>query len=150
MQWRFKRREMNINGANPITYSDAEARNGRILVVDSDEVFVDMVRAHFAGNGFAVDSCDTSDILYSTELDLYRLLIIDLGIDDNNGLSVIAQIKQSEATYDIPVIACSTRMSPTTIINALNNGADDYLLKPVSLRELLARANSLLRRHRAI
>lgn len=41
-------------------------------------------------------------------------------------------------------------MSPTTIINALNNGADDYLLKPVSLRELLARANSLLRRHRSL
>ncbi len=115
-------------------------------MVDSDEAVVEMVRAHFALSGFAVDSCDTSDSLYDTELDGYRLFIIDLGIDDNGGLSVIAQIKQSDDTRDIPVIACSTRMSPTTIINALNNGADDYLLKPFSLRELLARANSLLRR----
>lgn len=138
---------MNIIGANSIKYAETEGSNGRILVVDPDEAVVEMVRAHFALNGFAVDSCDSSDVLYNTELEVYKLLIIDLGIDDNNGLSVIAQIKQSEATFDIPVIACSTRMSPTTIINALNNGADDYLLKPFSLRELLARANSLLRRH---
>lgn len=139
---------MNINGANSVKYSAGEAGKGRILVVDPDEAVVELVRTHFALNGFAVDSCDSSDVLYNTELDQYRLLIIDLGIDDNNGLGVIAQIKQSEDTLDIPVIACSTRMSPTTIINALNNGADDYLLKPFSLRELLARANSLLRRHR--
>lgn len=138
---------MNLNGANSITISDYPAENGRILVVDPDEAVVEMVRAHFSLNGFAVDSCDSSDVLFNTELEQYRLLIIDLGIDDNNGLSVISQIKQSENTFDIPVIACSTRMSPTTIINALNNGADDYLLKPFSLRELLARANSLLRRH---
>lgn len=136
---------MNTDGVHP-----KSCPNGRILVVDSDEAFVDMVRAQFAGNGFAVDCCDSSEELYNTELEQYKLLIIDLGIDDNSGLGVIAQIKQSEATYDIPVIACSTRMSPTTIINALNNGADDYLLKPVSLRELLARANSLLRRHRSL
>ena len=139
---------MSTNGANSIRYSQGEAANGRILVVDPDQAVVEMVRAHFARNGFAVDSCDSSDVLYNTELDQYRLLIIDLGIDDNNGLGVIAQIKQSDSTLDIPVIACSTRMSPTTIINALNNGADDYLLKPFSLRELMARANSLLRRWR--
>lgn len=139
-------RPMSINGANSIKYSEAEGPSGRILVVDPDEAVVEMVRAHFALNGFAVDSCDTSDALYNAELDEYRLFIIDLGIDDNGGLSVISQIKQSDNTCDIPVIACSTRISPTTIINALNNGADDYLLKPFSLRELLARANSLLRR----
>lgn len=138
---------MNFNGAHPVKYSETGAGSGRILVVDPDEAVVEMVRAHFAVHGFAVDSCDSSDALYNTELEQYSLLIIDLCIDDNNGLGVIAQIKQSEDTAVIPVIACSTRMSPTTIINALNNGADDYLLKPFSLRELLARANSLLRRH---
>lgn len=138
---------MNFYGENSIFYSDAEAPQGRIFIVDPDDAVVEMVRSHFVAAGFAVDSCKSSDALFNLELDDYCLMIIDLGVDDNSGLSVIAQIKQSENTFDIPVIACSTRMSPTTIINALNNGADDYLIKPFSVRELMARANSLLRRH---
>lgn len=76
---------MNTDGVHP-----KSCPNGRILVVDSDEAFVDMVRAQFAGNGFAVDCCDSSEELYNTELEQYKLLIIDLGIDDNSGLGVIA------------------------------------------------------------
>lgn len=105
-----------------------------------------MVHTHFQAEGYRVDSCHTIDGLFSLELADYDLLIIDLDIENNAGIDIVEQVKQRRDTVHLGVIACSVKMAPTTIINALSAGADDYLLKPFSIRELLARANSVLRR----
>lgn len=122
-------------------------QRGRILVVDNDRNVSDLIRAHFRTEGYVVDTCCTVTDLYSIDIAQYALMIIDLNIDDNTGLSIVEQVKQRRDTADVGVITCSVNMSPNTIINALNAGADDYLIKPFSLRELMARARSVLRRH---
>lgn len=138
---------VNLNMTSPSPGpSDQSASPGRILVVDADEHISTTIKTQFAPEGFEVDWCNTSEELYNIDVDLYRLVVVDLEIEDNQGISLIEQVKQTSDRDNIPVIACSRRMTPSTIVAALNAGADDYVLKPFSLRELMARVHAVLRR----
>lgn len=126
--------------------ADTQAR--RVLVADEDEVTCEVIREQFTPAGFHVDVCTSFEGLFNMDLESYALIIVDLEISGGQGLLVIDQLKQAFPTADTGIIAASVRMSPQTIIDALNAGADDYLLKPFSIRELMARTKSILRRRR--
>lgn len=93
-----------------------------------------------------MECCLTGDETYNIDLSQYKVILLDLSIDDNSGLGLVEQIKQIYDPGEVAVIAYSIKMSPETIIQALNAGADDYLIKPFSIRELKARVKSVLRR----
>lgn len=122
------------------------AAPGRILVVDADEQISTTIKTQFAPEGFEVDWCGSSAELYNIDVDLYSLVVVDIEIEENHGISLIEQLKQTSGRDNMPVIACSRRMSPSIVVAALNAGADDYVLKPFSLRELMARVHAVLRR----
>lgn len=122
------------------------AAPGRILVVDADEQISTTIKTQFAPEGFEVDWCGSSAELYNIDVDLYSLVVVDIEIEENQGISLIEQLKQTSGRDNMPVIACSRRMSPSIVVAALNVGADDYVLKPFSLRELMARVHAVLRR----
>lgn len=128
-------------------YNAQEANNApRLLVVDSDVSVVEMIRENFAEDGFMVDVCTSGDDTFNLDLTEYGVVLLDLAIDNNTGLNYVEQIKQIYDPSEVAVIAYSAQMSPQTIIRALNSGADDYLIKPFSIREMKARVHSVLRR----
>lgn len=119
----------------------------KILVVDNDASTAELIRDNMAPDGFIVDAVSADDNSFSINLAQYKLVFINLGEETESGLTLLEQIKQLDDGKNTAVIAYSVRMGPDTIIGALSAGADDYLIKPFSVREMRVRINSVLRRH---
>ena len=118
-----------------------------ILVVDDDLDLVDVVRTALEREGFAVDDAnDGASALDKIAGDAPELVVLDLGLPKVRGLDVLRQVRADTA---VPVIVLSGRSEEADRIIGLELGADDYVVKPFSPRELVARVRSVLRRSRA-
>jgi DNA-binding response OmpR family regulator len=118
-----------------------------ILVVDDDVDLVDLVRSALEREGFAVDeACDGEAALVKIAGDAPELIVLDLGLPKVRGLDVLRQVRTDNS---VPVIVLSGLADETDRILGLELGADDYVVKPFSPRELVARVRSVLRRTRA-
>jgi DNA-binding response OmpR family regulator len=120
------------------------SRARHIVVVDDEAAARDMVGDYLRMHGFAVSLCDGGASLRA-EIAKQRpdLIVLDLNMPQEDGLSIIRDLKQKS---DIPVIMLTATASPIDRVVGLELGADDYLAKPCELRELLARVRSVLRR----
>ncbi len=118
-----------------------------ILVVDDDTDLVDVVRTALEREGFAVDDAsDGATALDKIADDAPELVVLDLGLPKVRGLDVLRQVRADTA---VPVIVLSGRSDEADRIIGLELGADDYVVKPFSPRELVARVRSVLRRSRS-
>ena len=117
-----------------------------ILVVDDDLDLVDIVRTALEREGFAVDDAsDGATALDKIADDSPELVVLDLGLPKVRGLDVLRQVRTDNA---VPVIVLSGHSEEADRIIGLELGADDYVVKPFSPRELVARVRSVLRRSR--
>jgi len=117
-----------------------------ILVVDDDLDLVDVVRTALEREGFAVDDAgDGESALTKIAGDTPELVVLDLGLPKVRGLEVLRQVRVDNP---VPVIVLSGRSDEADRIVGLELGADDYVVKPFSPRELVARVRSVLRRSR--
>jgi heavy metal response regulator len=117
----------------------------RILVVEDEKRIADFLSRGLESAGYAVDVAKTGnaavDIVHATE---YDLIILDLGLPDTDGLTVLQKIRNRKIIP--PVLILSARDSVDDRVKGLEQGADDYLVKPFAFVELLARVRVLLRR----
>lgn len=116
----------------------------RVLVVDDNEAIQKLVSVNLQIRGYAVTVAGSGEEALSLfTADTYDLLILDLVLPGLGGIEVCAQIRQQS---DVPVIVLSAREDEELKVRALDAGADDYVTKPFSQEELLARVRAVMRR----
>ncbi len=114
------------------------------MLVDDENALVDTVRAYFEAENFTVDHAgDGEAALVLAAKTSYDLVLLDLNLPKLSGIEVFKQLRARSA---IPVIMITTRGDEIDRIVGLELGADDYVAKPFSTRELVARAKTVLRR----
>ena len=121
----------------------------RILIIDDDTRLTAMLAEYLAAAGFKVEAHPTArDGLAALRRQASDVLILDLMLPDADGFDVCRQIRAlPDASAAIPILMLTARGEETDRVVGLEIGADDYLAKPFSTRELLARLRALLRRH---
>lgn len=118
----------------------------RILVVDDERQITRMLRTSLERSGYAVTVAENGlDAFNKFEHDPHDLVVTDLVMPELNGLELTQALRR---ITDTPIIVLSVRDSDTMKVTALDEGADDFLTKPFSMPELLARVRAQLRRHR--
>lgn len=118
----------------------------RLLLVEDDPLLGDGLQAGLRLNGYTVDWLqDASAAEAALGSENYELMVLDLGLPDRSGLSVLKNLRQRG--NQLPVLILTARDSVEDRVLGLDSGADDYLLKPCDLGELTARLRALLRRH---
>jgi two-component system, OmpR family, phosphate regulon response regulator PhoB len=120
-----------------------------ILVVEDEAPLVTLLRYNLEGAGFEVaDAPDGEEALVSISERKPDLILLDWMLPLVSGLEVCRQIRRRPETRDIPIIMLTARGEEEDRIRGLDNGADDYITKPFSPSELLARVRAILRRTR--
>ncbi len=118
----------------------------KILLVEDNDKLRSMIAAHLRGHGFVVDPAETgAEALRAARAMSYSAMILDLGLPDMDGLEVLRSVR-AEARWDLPTLILTARDRVEDRIAGLDEGADDYILKPFDVLELEARLRAVLRR----
>ena len=121
----------------------------KILVIDDEEHILELLKFHLELSGF--DVCVSTEANQTIELigrEKPDLLLLDWMLPKISGIDILKKIRQDEDIYDLPVIMLTAKNMEDDKIQGLNVGADDYITKPFSIKELMARINTVLRRYR--
>lgn len=120
---------------------------GHILIVDDDTNITELLRVNFSSMRYSVEVIDRASEVDRAAQGHTRLVIVDAMQQDYTGMDLIRDFKDDPRTEQIAIILYSSFRGESMVIEALDAGADDYLVKPFSLREMIARVKSVLRRH---
>lgn len=117
----------------------------RVLLVEDNNELGALTRAGIEAAGFSVDVLRTgADAAEALTAMTYDALVLDLGLPDMNGLDLLRELRADGRT--LPVLILTARDGIGDRVKGLNTGADDYLLKPFAMEELVARLHAILRR----
>lgn len=120
-----------------------------VLVVDDDNNITELIRLGLKYEGFQVESSETgADGLVAAQRLNPALVILDILLPDLDGLEVCSRLRSNPTTRDIPILMLTSKDDVQDRVTGLQQGADDYLVKPFNFDELVARIRAILRRAR--
>jgi len=118
----------------------------RILVIDDEESVCEILKYNLEKEGYEVDAAYSAEEAFEEDLSKYNLFIVDIMMGELSGFDFAKRIRNVTATENTPIIFCSALNEEDEKVMGLNIGADDYVTKPFSIGEVLARVRSVLRR----
>ncbi len=121
-------------------------KNVKILVVDDEETLCETVQLKLELEGYDVDVAYSAEEALQLDLTQYGVILLDVMMGDISGFEMARRMRANPATAKVPIIFCTARDSEDDMVSGLHLGADDYIPKPYSLRNVLARVESVLRR----
>lgn len=118
----------------------------RILIVDDEETLCEVLKLNLENEGYDVDTAFSAEQALGYNLKDYSLILLDIMMGEISGIKMAKMLKADVATADIPIIFCTARDTEDDMVMGLNLGADDYIMKPYTVRNVVARVKSVLRR----
>lgn len=129
------------------TSVDPKRPGGRVALIEDDADLSFTIRLNLERDGYAVSSyANGHEGLLAVQHTPFDFLILDLNLTDLDGFTICRELRRTPATSSLPILMLTARSSEQDRIMGLELGADDYLTKPFSVRELLARVHAILRR----
>ena len=118
----------------------------RILIVDDEETLCEVLKLNLENEGYDVDIAFSAEQALTLDLKQYSLILLDIMMGEISGVKMAKMLKADVLTADIPIIFCTARDTEDDMVMGLNLGADDYIMKPYTIRNVIARVKSVLRR----
>lgn len=118
----------------------------RILIVDDEETLCEVLKLNLENEGYDVDTALSAEDALKMDIRQYSLILLDIMMGEISGIRFARMLKSDVSTAHIPIIFCTARDSEDDMVKGLNLGADDYITKPYTVRNVIARVKSVLRR----
>ncbi|MBQ8720762.1 MAG: response regulator transcription factor [Paludibacteraceae bacterium] len=118
----------------------------RILIVDDEETLCEVLKLNLENEGYDIDIAFSAEQALTYNLESYSLIILDIMMGEISGIKMAKMLKSNATTENTPIIFCTARDTEDDMVMGLNLGADDYIMKPYTIRNVIARVKSVLRR----
>lgn len=123
-----------------------DEKDSRILVVDDEQDLCEILKFNLETEGYQVETVNSAEEALEKDIASYNLLLLDVMMGGMSGFQLAKQLKNGEVTAHIPIIFLTARDTENDTVTGFNLGADDYISKPFSIREVMVRVRAVLRR----
>ena len=121
-------------------------QNQRILVVDDEQDLLEILKFNLETEGYEVATASSAEEALQMDIASFDLLLLDVMMGGMSGFAMARKLKDNPATTNVPIIFLTARDTENDTVTGFNLGADDYISKPFSLREVMVRVRAVLRR----
>ena len=121
-------------------------QNQKILVVDDEQDLLEILKFNLETEGYEVATASSAEEALQMDIASFSLLLLDVMMGGMSGFAMARKLKEKPTTANVPIIFLTARDTENDTVTGFNLGADDYISKPFSLREVMVRVRAVLRR----